>query len=81
LSSGEGRESGRGRCEEKGSSGWPFYRRPREASDQSKLALTRCTTTAVMAHSAEDGMARGGVPCEGVSIVGEDEAVPNFTSA
>jgi hypothetical protein len=34
-----------------------------------------------MAHSAEDEMARGRLPCGGVSIVGEDEAVPNSTSA
>jgi hypothetical protein len=35
----------------------------------------------IMAHSAEDETAQGGLPCGGVSIVGEDEAVPNSTSA
>jgi hypothetical protein len=31
----------------------------------------------IMAYIAEDEMAWGGLPCRGVSIVGEDGAVPN----
>jgi hypothetical protein len=39
----------------------PFYRRLREGSGWSGLAPVMCTTAAVMAHSAGDGMVRGGV--------------------
>jgi hypothetical protein len=34
-----------------------------------------------MVHIAEDEMTQGGLPCGGVSVVGEDGAVPNSTSA
>jgi hypothetical protein len=35
----------------------------------------------IVAHNAEHGTARGGMPCRGASIVGEDKAVPNSTIA
>jgi hypothetical protein len=41
----------------------------------------RCTAAMIVAHNAEHGTARGGMPCRGASIVGEDKAVPNSTIA
>jgi hypothetical protein len=61
LSSGEGEESVRDRCEEKESSGRLFYRRPREGSRGGWLAPVRSTAAAVMAHNGGDGMTRSGV--------------------
>jgi hypothetical protein len=40
-----------------------------EGNDQGQQAPVRCIATALMAHSAEDETARGGVPCEGASTV------------
>jgi hypothetical protein len=49
LSSREGKESGQSRCEEKGSSGRPFYRLPREGSSGGWLAPLRSPIATVMA--------------------------------
>jgi hypothetical protein len=63
LSLGEG--SGQGRCEEKGSLGRPFYRRPREGSGGGWLAPVRSTAA---------GTGRlDEVPCENTSSVGRGQ--------
>jgi hypothetical protein len=49
LSSGEGEESGQGRCEEMRGSGRPFYRCSGEGRSGGWRAPARCTATAIMA--------------------------------
>jgi hypothetical protein len=58
----------------------PFYRRPGKKRSGGWRTLVRCTAAAIKAHTAKDETARGGLLGGGVSIVGEDEAVPNSTS-
>jgi hypothetical protein len=55
----EGGRDGRGRSEELGSSGRSFYRRPRRGRGREVVSTGELTTTGMVAHSGEDGMARG----------------------
>jgi hypothetical protein len=51
---------GRGRCEERWSSGGPFYRRLGREATENQLAPARCTTAAMMVHNTGDETAQGG---------------------
>jgi hypothetical protein len=54
---------------------------PEEGEERGWQTPARCTAATIMAHNAEDERARGRMLCGGVSIVGEDEVVPNSTIA
>jgi hypothetical protein len=80
LSSREGEESGRGRCEEMRGSGQPFYRRPEEGRSGGWRAPARRTAAAIMAAQwwRWDGSVKM-VACGYTVTVCGDELVPNFT--
>jgi hypothetical protein len=71
----EGKESGQSRCEEKGSSGRPFYRLPREGSSGGWLAPMRSTIATVMAtqQRGQDSSVRA-VSCRYASTTTKGQA-------
>jgi hypothetical protein len=74
---GGGVRGGRGQCEERWSSGDPFYRRPVREAAKTPLAPARCTAAAMMAHSAGDENARAGCRVRVLAQCTGGEAVPN----
>jgi hypothetical protein len=58
LSSGEGGRDGRGRGEELGSSGRPFYRRPGQGRGRVVACPSELATAEMVEHNGDDGMAR-----------------------
>jgi hypothetical protein len=72
FGSGEGRGSGRGRCEEGWSSGGSFYRVSGREAAKGQLAPARDATAAMGAHSAGDETSRAG--CEHSELRGQSGA-------
>jgi hypothetical protein len=58
LSSGEGGRDARGRGEELGSLGRPFYRRPRRGRGREVACPAELATAEMVEHSGDDEMAR-----------------------
>jgi hypothetical protein len=57
--------------------GGPFYRRPGREAAENQLAPARCTTAAMMAHSAGDETARAGCRVRVLAQCTRGKAVPN----
>jgi hypothetical protein len=71
---------GRGRCEERWSSGGPFYRRSREGRGGGWRAPARRTAAAIMAAQwwRWDGLVKTVAYGHPLTVY-RDESVPNFT--